>query len=370
MALPAGEHGAELTIDLRALQDNWHLLNARTPQAETGAVVKANAYGIGIEEAVPALTRAGCRTFFVAHLSEARRVRAVDADAALYVLNGLPQGSAAAFHEITARPIIGSVAEAHEWIETGNHAPCGIHVDTGMNRLGFGVADAETLSGQNLFAPLGIDLVMSHFSSSEVPDSPDNSAQIALFERRVRPMFARSGARFSLLNSSGHFLEGAPACDLTRPGYALYGGNPLPHAPNPMRPVVRLEATIIQTRQVMAGEKIGYNGAWTAPSDRRLATISLGYADGYPRNGSGTDAAMGGEALVGDTLCPFVGTVSMDLVILDVTKAHESACQRGCKVTLIGGVLDLERVGQNACTIGYEILTSLGQRHHRHCIGS
>lgn len=366
----ANEHGATLTIDLRALQDNWHLLNARTPGAETGAVVKANGYGIGIEAAVPALALAGCRTFFVAHLSEARRVRAVAPDAALYVLNGLPPGSAAACHAIKARPVIGSADDAREWAETGEGQPCAIHVDTGMNRLGFTLDEAEALAGQGMFASLAVDLVMSHFSSSEVPDDPANAAQIAAFEGRVRKLFLPSSPRFSLLNSSGHFLAGAPGCDLTRPGYALYGGNPTPHAPNPMRPVVKLEAAIIQTRQVMAGARIGYNGTWTAPSARKLATISLGYADGYPRNASGTDQAMGGEALVGGTICPFVGTVSMDLVILDVTHAPEAACQRGQMVTLIGGELDIDRVGKSAGTIGYEMLTSLGRRYHRQYIGS
>ena len=370
MLIAADEYASRLTIDLRALQDNWHLLNARTPQADTGAVVKADAYGIGIEAATPALARAGCKVFFVAHLSEARRVRAVAPDATLYVLNGLPPGSSAEFHAINAIPVIGSAVEAHEWAGSGPGYPCAIHVDTGMNRLGFEISEAETLGSQNLFSPLNIALVMSHFSASEVSDDPANASQIALFQGRVRPLFTQEGIKFSLLNSSGHFLTSAPACDLTRPGYALYGGNPTPYAPNPMRPVIKLEAPIIQTRKVMAGERVGYNGVWSAPSDRRLATISLGYADGYPRNASGTDTKCGGEALVGGVICPFVGTVSMDLVILDVTDAAEEACQRGQIATMIGGELGIDRVGKAAGTVGYELLTSLGRRYHRQYLGS
>jgi alanine racemase len=370
MALTAPEHGAALTIDLRALQDNWHLLNARAQGAETGAVVKADAYGIGLEQAVLALQTAGCRSFFVAHLSEARRVRAVAPEAVLYVLNGLPPGSAALYHDINARPVLGSPDEAREWAASRPGAPCAIHVDTGMKRLGFDVSRAEIHALQGGFAELAVALVMTHLTSSEVPAAPSNAEQIALFQGRVRVIFAQMNTGFSLLNSAGHFLDGAPACDLTRPGYALYGGNPTPRAPNPMRPVVKLDAPILQTRTVLAGEPVGYNGAWTAPSDRRLATISLGYADGFPRNASGTDTKTGGEALVGGVVCPFVGTVSMDLVILDVTGAPEEACRRGEMVTLIGGELDIDRVGKAAGTIGYEMLTSLGRRYQRQYIGS
>jgi alanine racemase len=362
-------HGAALTIDLRALQDNWHLMQARAtasnPQAQAGAVVKADAYGIGIEAAVPALWRAGCREFFVAHLSEARRARAVAPEAAIYVLNGLPEGGGPACLADRLIPVLGSRAEAEEWRVAGAGAPCAIHVDTGMNRLGFDAGEA--LANRAFFEALNVVVVMTHLSSSEVPEDPANAAQIATFAAIAA---AFPGARKSLLNSSGHFLKGAPAHDLTRPGYGLYGGNPTPGAANPMRPVLRLEAPIIQIRPVPAGAQAGYNHTWTAQRDSRLVTISCGYADGYPRNASARDGLPGGEALIGDVVCPIVGTVSMDLIIVDATDAPESACRRGAMVTLIGGPLDLDRVGASARTIGYEILTNLGRRYQRHYIGS
>jgi alanine racemase len=173
----------------------------------------------------------------------------------------------------------------------------------------------------------------------------------------------------SLKNSSGHFLKDCPSYQLTRPGYALYGGNPMPGQANPMQPVIGLEARIIQLREVEAGTQAGYNGRWTAKSRRKLATICLGYADGYPRNASWTDTVTGGSALVGGIICPFVGSVSMDLIIVDVTEAPAGAAVRGASVTLIGGPLDIETVGAGAKTVGYEILTSLGRRYARRYVG-
>ena len=217
-----------------------------------------------------------------------------------------------------------------------------------------------------MIAAAGIGLVMSHFAASEVIDDPANARQISAFAEIAA---AFPGVSASLLNSSGHFLPGCPSYQLTRPGYALYGGNPTPGKPNPMRPVVGLEAQILQLREVEAGTQVGYNGTWTAKGRRKLATICLGYADGYPRNASWTDRSQGGSALVGGVRCPFVGTVSMDLIIIDVSEAPAEVAKRGAPVTLIGGELDLEAVGAGAKTIGYEILTSLGRRHARRYVG-
>ncbi len=365
-------HDAVLTIDLRAVQDNWHLLSARTPGAETGAVVKADAYGLGIGPVAKALIRAGCRTFFVAHLSEAAKLRAVDNETTIYVLNGLLPGSAGTCHHLGVRPVLGSPEEVAEWRDTGKSAPCALHVDTGMNRLGLDRHQLAELIAGNAMADLGIDLVMTHFSASEVKSDPANALQMAEFAK-VEAFFP--GIRCSLLNSSGHFLPDAPALALTRPGYALYGGNPTPGDTNPMRQVVRLDATIIQSRMVKPGERAGYNGRWIARRASRLTTISLGYADGYPRNAGGYSAGddslvIGGEAMVGEVICPFVGSVSMDLVIIDTTDAPASACGRGATATLIGGPLDIDRVASGARTVGYEMLTSLGRRYQRHYIGS
>ena len=348
-------HGGRLTVDLAALASNWRRLAALAPGAECGAVIKADAYGTGIGRAGPALWNAGCRSFFVAHLSEGLAARAALPDAAIYVLNGLPPGSAPAFVEARLRPVLGSLEELSEWAAfSRGRYEAALHVDTGMNRLGLTVPEALALSGDPRITAAGIDLVMSHFVSAEIPEDPVNARQIADFAR-VRE--ALPALRGSLANSSGIFLDGAHH-DLLRPGYALFGGNPTPGSANPMEPVVRLEAAIVQVRQVEAGMSAGYNGRWTAPGPRRLATLSLGYADGLPRAISGR-----GHALVGGVACPILGLVSMDLIILDVTDAPEA--RRGAGAVLIGDGLDIDTVGRSAGTIGYEILTSLGSRYVR-----
>lgn len=366
-----GAYGATLTIDLDALVSNWRLLGKRA-ETEAGAVVKADAYGIGIEPAVTALSKAGCRNFFVAHLSEGIRARKAAPKATVYILNGLLPGSAGLYAEHGLSPVLGSHEELLEWAsfrQTGAKVrSAALHVDTAMNRLGLWPGEGLNLAREKsgAIAAADIGLVMSHFASSEDEADPANARQIAAFAE-IAAAFPDLPA--SLKNSSGHFLKDCPSYQLTRPGYALYGGNPTPGKPNPMQPVVGLEATIIQTREVEAGTQVGYNGRWTAKGRRKLATICLGYADGYPRNGSWTDTITGGSALVDGVRCPFVGSVSMDLIIIDVTEAPAGSAQRGAPVTLIGGALDLEAVGAGAKTIGYEILTSLGRRYARRYIG-
>lgn len=352
-----GAHGARLTVDLGAVAANWRLLAARG--ADCAAVVKADAYGCGVARVGPALWAAGCRTFFVAHLSEGIAARAALPEAALYILNGLPPGAGGTCAAHGLRPVLGSREEMTEWSAvSGGRLPAALHVDTGMNRLGLPVPEALALAGDPCIAACGIDLLMSHFVSAEKPADPVNARQIADFAR-VRAAYP--GLPASLANSSGVFLDGA-RYDLLRPGYALFGGNPTPDSANPMRPVVRLEALIAQVRDVEAGTSVGYNGRWTAPAPSRLATLSLGYADGFPRAISGR-----GQALVGGVPCPILGLVSMDLIILDVTAAP--AARRGATAVLIGDSLDIDTVGRAAGTIGYEILTGLGSRYVRTYVG-
>ncbi|WP_236960986.1 alanine racemase [Methylobacterium durans] len=353
-------HGARLTVDLGAVAGNWRLLSAEAPGVPCAAVVKADAYGCGLTGVAPALWRAGCRSFFVAHLSEALALRALLPAAEISVLNGLMPGTGGAYVEARLRPVLGSREELDEWtgIARGRH-PAALHVDTGMNRLGLRLPEALALAAGPVIPRAGIDLLMTHLVSAERPEDPVNARQIADFAM-LRAAFP--GIPGSLANSSGIFLGGSAHHDLLRPGYALFGGNPTPGRPNPMRPVVRLESAIAQVRMVEAGESVGYNGRWTAPARRRLATLSLGYADGYPRAASNT-----GRALVDGVSCPILGLISMDLVILDVTEARGAA--RGATATLIGDVLDVDAVGAAAGTIGYEILTGLGSRYVRHYVG-
>lgn len=357
----AAAGAAVLRVDTRALGANWRLIASRAAPAECAAVVKANAYGCGIEIAVPALRTVGCSTFFVAHLSEAQRVRAVAPEAAIYVLHGLPIGAAPLYHAIDARPVIVSLAELDEWRHEGGGRPAALHVDTGMNRLGVRPEEALALAGAGLDG-VGISLLMSHFVSAEDPADPVNSRQIELFAR-VRTAFPT--VRASLANSSGVFLPGPPGHQVVRPGYALYGGNPTPGRANPMQPVLRLEAPVVTVREVPAGEPVGYNGQWVAEVPSRIAVISAGYADGHDRRAGSSGGCPGGYVIADGVLCPIVARVSMDLITVDVTSLPPGAVRRGDLVTLIGGELDIDRVASQIGTLGYEVLTRLAARLHR-----
>jgi alanine racemase len=359
-------HGALLTIDTNALVSNWKLLAERARPAECAAVVKADAYGLGIEPVVQALARAGCRTFFVAHLGEAQAARKAAPMSHIYVLNGLPPGSEQLYSLYRLRPVLGSISEMGRWRKAGG-GPSALHVDTGMNRLGLSIEEAKGLSQQEVWRSLGFELILSHLVSAEEPASALNEAQETRFER-VSNWFASGIKKKSLANSSAHFLAHIPRHDLTRPGYALYGGNPTPGQPNPMHPVVRLEAPIIQLRLVETGDHVGYNAQWTAKRPSLIATISLGYADGWLRTLSATDRHPGGSAMVNGIRCPFAGRISMDLITLDVTDCPEGSVKPGHAAALLGDGISVDDVADMAGTNGYEILTSLGSRYQRKII--
>ncbi|MDI9847214.1 alanine racemase [Rhodoblastus sp. 17X3] len=355
-----------LTVDLGALAENWRRLSARVRGAECAAVVKANAYGLGVAPVAQALLDAGCRTFFVAHLREGEILRQVVRDGAqarIFVLNGLAPSSARFFVESQLIPVLGSLPEIAEWAEfcvaDGVPHPAAIHIDTGMNRLGLAARDLKLARAlTSSFTPV---LAMSHFVSAEDISAPSNRLQIERFEQacaQLPPMPA------SLCNSSGLFLEDAPFLDLCRPGYALYGGNPTPGSDNPMRRVVGLSSLVLQVRDVAAGEAAGYNARWTAPSRRRLATINLGYADGYPRSGS--EGPIGAEVFAGGHYCPIVGRISMDLSIIDISET--GPLRRGDRVEILGPNISIDELAAESGTIGYEILTRLGARYRREYI--
>lgn len=351
---------ARLTIDLAAIQANWRSLAARHPSGPVAGVVKADAYGLGATKVAPALFAAGCRHFFTAHLAEALAIRPRLPGALVAVLNGLPPGSEASFAHHDVAPVLGTPGEIARWSalarRLGRPLPALLHVDTGMNRLGLDAAQLAALAADPT-ALAGIDLryVMTHLSASEVPGDPANAAQ--------RRRFAASCAMLpplprSFANSSGIFLGPDFASDLARPGAALYGINPSPGQPNPMRPAVRLAARILALRAIRKGEAVGYNATWTAPRDSRIATIGVGYADGWLRSHSNR-----GHAVFDGAMLPLVGRVSMDLTTLDATDCQ--ALREGDWVELIGPARPVDEVAQAAGTNGYEILTSLGRRYQR-----
>jgi alanine racemase len=364
----SGPAPGRLNIDLEALADNWRALARRASPAECAAVVKANAYGIGLEKAAPALWAAGARVFFVAQFEEGLAARRVlPNEAAIYVLNGLESDAHPAdYAEHRLKPVIGSAEELERWSilakRLARTSPFALHLDTGMRRLGFESLSTLRQAMQRYAAASGADLLMSHFVSSEIPLDPINAAQIGLFDE-ARAAFPHLTA--SLANSSGMFLGGRPVYDLARPGYALYGGSPNPGGANPMRAVVTLTIAVQQTRWVEPGATCGYNGQWTARRRTRLATLLAGYADGLPRGAGATDARPGAEVAIAGQRCPLVGRVSMDLCIADVTELPEEAVGPGVRAEFFGAAVDLDDFATRSGTIGYQILTSLGPRYRR-----
>ncbi len=357
------ESGGTLKVDLAAIEANWRTLTRQVRSAECAAVVKANAYGLGLEAVVTRLANAGCKTFFVADLTEARRVRARAPEAVIYVLNGFFPGLGDGFIETAARPVINSTTELAEWdafiTERNWQGGAAIHVDTGMNRLGMPADEAAALAPRVQTENHGITLLMSHLACAEIPSHPLNAAQIKLFAE-IRSLYR--GVPASLANSSGVFLSDAAHHDLARPGAALYGINPLPGRSNPMQAVVELTGRILQIRNVDRGGTVGYGAAWTAKRSSRIAVAALGYADGLLRAASSGERGRGGMAIVAGKPCPFVGRVSMDLVCVDITDFPEGLVHRGDQATFIGGAISIDDIARAAGTIGYEILTRLGAR--------
>ena len=347
---------AVLEVDLAGIVANWRALRARHG-GQTAGVVKADAYGLGAARVAPALHAAGCRHFFVAHLSEALAIRALLPGAMLAVLNGSPRGAEEELARNDIDPVLGSLDEIACWgalaRRLGRTLPALLHIDTGMNRLGLDRRELTTLQ-QNRALLEGISLryTLTHLVASEVFGDPLNTAQLRRFDAACAGL---PPAPRSVANSSAIFLGADWRSDLARPGAALYGINPTPGQPNPMQAPARLRARILQVREVQAGESVGYNATWRAPGVRRIATAGIGYADGWKRALSGR-----GHALFDGSPVPLVGRVSMDLTTYDVTDF--SGATAGGWLMLIGPGLPVDTVADWAGTNGYEILTSLGGR--------
>ncbi len=355
-----------LTVDLDAIVANWRKLEKAAVPAECAAVIKADAYGCGVDPVARALAAAGCKTFFVATVDEARAARAAVPSAVIYALDGIFQNCGDAFAKTDCKPVIGDLNELAEWDvfcrRSGWAGGAAIHIDTGMNRLGLTVAEAQGIIPRIIAGDHGITLVMSHLACAETLNHPLNAKQLAAF-REIASLF--SGVPASLSNSSGIFLGAPFQFDLVRPGAALYGVNPTPEADNPMLEVVDLKARIVQVRTIERGESVGYGGTWTARRPTKLAIVSAGYADGYFRAGSSNDGTRGAEVVVAGKRCPVAGRISMDLIAIDVTDLPHNAARRGHMVTLIGEGITVDELAHHFGTIGYEVLTSLGPRYAR-----
>jgi alanine racemase len=365
-AIPA-EARAVLTINLAALRANWRELNKVSGKAECAGVIKADAYGLGLEEIAHALRDEGCRTFFVATLAEASRIRNVEPSAAIYVLDGLLPGAAGYYAGFDLRPCLSSLSEIREWAAfcdaTGRRLRAAVHIDTGINRLGLPADEVGTLAAEHaLFNHFELALVMSHLACSDEPAHPMNRAQRMRFDA-LRAKLPPAPA--SLANSGGVFLGPEYHYDLVRPGIALYGGRVLQGGPNPMQWVVRLQARILQVRELSAGEQIGYGATFRVERPSRVATLACGYADGFLRALSGTAVKPGPVGFIGAHPVPVVGRVSMDLITVDVTDVPRELAQRGAWVEVMGARTTIDDLTDRAGTIGYELLTRLGGRVHR-----
>lgn len=367
--------GGRLTIDLGALANNWRRLNDLSGASECSAVVKADAYGIGIEKAVPVLWNAGCRTFFVALPSEGILVRKAVPEAIIYVLAGYLPRAIETYRDYALRPVIND--ELDSWMAaSGGTLPYAIQLETGMNRLGMPIETFVNLQTSGLLDAHKPSLVMSHLACADTPDHPLNETQNSEFRRIIELTYCE---QTSLANSAGIFLGSDYHYDLVRPGIALYGGAAV-HAhlrDNPMQPVISIEARILQVKSAQPGATVGYGGTETIhPSDRPdsnsriLATLSAGYSDGYLRAAGSSDDHQGAFAAWRGVRVPLVGRVSMDLLTVDMTEHPDIDQLLGDNwqdhwIELIGPTVQLDEVAAAAGTIGYELLTSLGRRYHR-----
>jgi len=365
---PAARAGAILHVDLDAIAANFRRVAGEAPGAACGAAIKANAYGLGVDRVAPVLARAGADPFFVATLDEALALRHVLTEAGyphprIQVLNGLPPGD----HEILLAhgltPVLNSLAEVERWRQLaharGEALPAALHLDTGMSRLGLPddettrlVREPERLNG------IALTAVMSHLACADHPDHAENTAQLARFRKAAQRMPA--AAERSLANSSGIFLGAAYHFDLVRPGAALYGINPTPGRPSPVHPVVRLQGRVLQVRQIDRYRGVGYGSTYRADRTTRLATVAVGYADGYPLAASNR-----AHAVVAGHRVPVAGRISMDSLILDVSGIPADEPLPGQLVDLIDPTHDVDALADEAGTIGYELLTQLGERVHR-----
>lgn len=345
---------ATLTIHLDAIAANWRALDAQSgPEVETAAVIKADAYGLGVSEVAKPLFDAGVRSFFVATAEEGVKLYAtVGARAKIYVFSGQMASDKEIYYDFPLFPMLNSVDQVKRYLASDNQAGFGLQLDTGMNRLGM---EADELTASlTLLGDRKPELVMSHLACSDEPDHPLNASQLTEFHR----MTDGHGWRRSLAATGGILLGPDYHFDLCRPGVGLYGGAPFEDA----KPVVTLSIPVIQTRTVQAGETVGYGSHWTAGHSVRVATLAAGYADGILRTMGNNPPVL----YAGETPCPLIGRVSMDLLTVDVTGLETVPDS----LELLNQYQTVDDLADAAGTIGYEILTSLGARYNRRYSGA
>mgnify|MGYP000385005982 CR=1 FL=1 len=344
-----------LIIDLKKLQQNYKIIQKRTPKSEVWAVVKANAYGLGVNQVANALIKSGCNTFFVATLDEGLELRNITKKSTIYVFHGVRGGQEKLFYNNKIVPILNDIGDIGVWKKfattCNKKLPAAIHIDTGMNRLGFGLDDAmETQSFK-------LEFMMSHLACADDKDHPKNKEQLINFNR-ARKLFP--GIKYSFANSAGIFSDKCYHFDIVRPGCSLYGVNPTKSQKNPVNNVIKLNSKIIQIRKLTKQETIGYGATAKLKSGSKIAVIPVGYADGYLRALSNHS-----YCYIDNIKTPVIGRISMDLITIDVTSLPDNKLYIGKEVELIGEKITVDDLANNAKTIGYEILTRLGSRFKR-----
>ena len=358
-----------LTIDLDAIGDNYRLLATLAHPAQCAAVVKADAYGLGAKLVAQTLAQQGCDTFFAAHLEEGVELRSVLPSSNIYVLNGLLPGEEEVFNEHHLRPILNDLGQIERWSQycssiADTPLPAAVQMDTGRARLGLPLSEKATLIAQpELMSGFELALVMSHLACADTPEHPMNQAQQFEFSTAIKHF---PNTQASLAASSGIFLGPDWRFDMVRPGAGLYGVKPNDLSPNPMSQVINLQGKILQVQNVDTPRTVGYGATHSIGKSTRIATIAVGYADGFLRFLSNL-----GTAHVGEIALPIIGRVSMDLITVDISKLDgaTTALRPGDFVDLIGPHQDVDTIAADAGTIGYEILTSLGNRYQRRYIG-
>jgi alanine racemase len=365
---PEDRAGAVLTVDLAAIVENWRILKKRARSGcDVGAVVKADAYGLGLEQVAHALKLAGCQTYYVAHLDGAIALRQVlGPGPRIANLNGPNRGTERDHVAHRIMPVLSTPEQIKTWCAYATKEEVLlesiVQVDTGMNRLGLSAREFDAhLADPDRFLGLHPQMFMSHLACADEPAHAMNKQQLERFRTMLGAFRTRfPDAKASLANSSGIFLGTDWHFDYARPGAALYGVNPTPGQANPMLPVVNLKARIIQVRRVDTPGHVGYGAAAPVREGAKLATVSMGYADGYLRSLSAS-----GVAVLDGIKVPVMGRVSMDLITFDVSNVPESAAQPGNFIDILSHVVTVDDVARAAGTIGYEILTALGHRFHR-----
>ncbi len=366
MSAHIGQFSGRLTIDLGAIARNWKGLDAISANSLTAAVVKANAYGCGMERVAATLAHAGAQFFFVATPDEGLMLRAQMPDAHIFILNGLFAGAGKLYAQHNLMPVINSLPMLDEWLaiclEAGEALPAGFQFDTGMNRLGFRLLDISIVQSRIKETGYQPQVIMSHLACADIPAHEKNNTQRALFQS-VIAQFPQIPA--SLANSAGILGGRENHFQMVRPGISLYGGRAVQGRPNPMAGVVTLEMPLIQIREARTGESVGYGATQTLNRDSRLAIVGAGYNDGMLRSASSSNARSGGFVAIRGKLAPILGRVSMDTIIVDITELAPIIPDPGELIEIIGPNISIDDLADASGTIGYEILTSLHGRFKR-----